>query len=71
MCMILIIIVVLFTISFLFSKWYTLRERNREINIQATMEARYMNQREVYEREYGESTLDSDTMYSDNDSDVD
>ena len=35
------------------------------------MEARYMDQKEVYERKHGESISDSDSMYSDNDSDID
>ena len=44
---------VLFVVFFILSKWYTLRERNREINIQAIVEEhyeRYMEQEEVYER---------------------
>ena len=46
--------VVLFAIFLLLSKWYTLRERNREINIQAIVEEhyeRYMDQEEEYLRE--------------------
>ena len=61
-------LVVLFTIFLLFSKWYTLRERNREINIQAIVEQhyeRYMDQEEEYEREHGtNSVIDSDAVYS-------
>ena len=34
-------LVVLFAIFLLLSKWYTLRERNREINIQAIVEEHY------------------------------
>ena len=47
-------LVVLFAIFLLLSKWYTLRERNREINIQAIVEEhyeRYMDQEEEYLRE--------------------
>ena len=51
-------LVVLFAIFLLLSKWYTLRERNREINIQAIVEEHYerymyMDQEEEYEREHG------------------
>ena len=55
------------------SKWYTLRERNREINIQAIVEEhyeRYMDQEEEYKRENGiesDSSSDSDTVNSDSD----
>ena len=48
-------LVVLFAIFLLLSKWYTLRERNREINIQAIVEEhyeRYMDQEEEYMREW-------------------
>ena len=47
-------LVVLFAVFLLLSKWYTLRERNREINIQAIVEEhyeRYMDQEEEYLRE--------------------
>ena len=50
-----IIIVVLFVIFLILSKRYTLRERNREINIQAIVEEhyeRYMDQEEEYMREH-------------------
>ena len=40
--------VVLFVVFLILSKWYTLRERNREINIQAIVEEHY----ERYEREH-------------------
>ena len=66
-----LLLIVLFTIFLFLSKWYTLRERNREINIQAIVEEhyeRYMDQEEEYEREHGESISDSDSVYSDNDS---
>ena len=33
---------VLFVVFLILSKWYTLRERNREINIQAIVEEHYM-----------------------------
>ena len=49
-----IIIVVLFLVILVLSKRYTLRERNREINIQAIVEEhyeRYMDQEEEYMRE--------------------
>ena len=69
-----LLLVVLFAIFLLLSKWYTLRESNREINIQAIVEEhyeRYRDQEEEYERERGESISDSDSVYSDNDSDID
>ena len=59
-------LVVLFVVFLVLSKHYTLRERNREINIQAIVEEhyeRYMDQEEEYMREnpqYFES-LDSDS----------
>ena len=67
-----LLLIVLYAFFLLLSKWYTLRERNREINIQAIVEEhyeRYMDQEEEYEREHGESILDSDSVYSDSDSD--
>ena len=45
---------VLFVVFLILSKWYTLREKNREINIQAIVEEhyeRYMDQEEEYEIE--------------------
>ena len=48
-----LLLVVLFAI-FLLSKWYSLCERNREINIQTIVEEhykRYMDQEEEYGRE--------------------
>ena len=48
------ILVLLFFIFLILSKYYTLRERNREINIQAIVEEhyeRYMDQEEEYRRE--------------------
>ena len=66
-------LVLLFVVFLVLSKCYTLRERNREINIQAIVEEhfeRYLNQEEEYMREnpqYFES-LESD---SDVDSDSD
>ena len=57
-------LVVLFAIFLLFSKWCTLRERNREINLQAIVEEhyeRYMDQEEEYEREHANNSVsDSD-----------
>ena len=50
---------VLFVVFLILSKWYTLHERNREINInyiQAIVEEhyeRYMDHEEEYEREHG------------------
>ena len=47
-------VVVLFVVFLILSKRYTLRERNREINIQAIVEEhyeRYMDQEEEYMRE--------------------
>ena len=47
-------VVVLFVVFLVLSKRYTLRERNREINIQAIVEEhyeRYMDQEEEYMRE--------------------
>ena len=64
---------VLFAVFLFLSKCYTLRERNREINIQAIVEEhyeRYMDQEEEYEREHGnesDSSSDSDTAISDSD----
>ena len=49
-----LVLVVLFVVFLVFSKHYTLRERNREINIQAIVEEhyeRYMDQEEEYIRE--------------------
>ena len=49
-----LLLVVLFVVFLVFSKRYTLRERNREINIQAIVEEhyeRYMDQEEEYMRE--------------------
>ena len=48
------VVVVLFVFFLVLSKCYTLRERNREINIQAIVEEhyeRYMDQEEEYTRE--------------------
>ena len=48
------IVVVLFVIFLVLSKCYTLRERNREINIQAIVEEhyeRYLDQEEEYMRQ--------------------
>ena len=67
---------VLFVIFLILSKRYTLRERNREINIQAIAEEhyeRYMDQEDEYERvhgndDYDSSSSDPDTPNS-NDSD--
>ena len=57
---------VLFLVFLLLSKCYTLRERNREINIQAIVEEhyeRYMDQEEEYRKEnpqyYGSLNSDS------------
>ena len=49
-----LVLVVLFVVFLVLSKRYTLRERNREINIQAIVEEhyeRYMDQEEEYMRE--------------------
>ena len=49
-----ILLVALFVVFLVLSKCYTLRERNREINIQAIVEEhyeRYMDQEEEYMRE--------------------
>ena len=49
-----ILLVVVFVVFLVLSKCYTLRERNREINIQAIVEEhydRYMDQEEEYMRE--------------------
>ena len=66
--LIVIPLIVLFAIFFLLSKWYTLHERNREINIQAIVEEhyeRYLDQEEEYERECStNSVFDSDDVYS-------
>ena len=50
----LIVLFVLFVVFLVLSKYYTLRERNREINIQAIVEEhyeRYMDQEEEYMRD--------------------
>ena len=50
-----VILVVLFVVFLVLTKCYTLRERNREINIQAIVEEhyeRYMDQEEEYMREH-------------------
>ena len=50
----LVILFVLFVVFLVLSKCYTLRERNREVNIQAIVEEhyeRYMNQEEEYMRD--------------------
>ena len=67
----LFILVVLFVVFLVLSKHYKLRERNREINIQAIVEEhyeRYMDQEEEYLREHPQyfESLDSDS-YSDTD----
>ena len=49
-----ILLVAVFVVFLVLSKCYTLRERNREINIQAIVEEhyeRYMDQEEEYMRE--------------------
>ena len=49
-----LVLVVLFVVFLVLSKRYTLRERNREINIQAIVEEhyeRYMDQEEEYMRQ--------------------
>ena len=49
----LVVLVVMFVVFVILSKWYTLRERNREINIQAIVEEhyeRYMDQEEEYSK---------------------
>ena len=49
-----ILLVAVFVVFLVLSKCYTLRERNREINIQAIVEEhyeRYMDQEEEYVRE--------------------
>ena len=51
----LVTLVVLFVVFLVLSKRYTLRERNREINIQAIVEEhyeRYMDQEEEYMRQH-------------------
>ena len=57
-------LVVLFVVFLVLSKRYTLRERNREINIQAIVEEhyeRYMDQEEEYMREHPQYLPDSDS----------
>ena len=49
-----LVLVVLFVVFLVLSKCYTLRERNREINIQAIVEEhyeRYLDQEEEYMRQ--------------------
>ena len=53
-------LVILFVVFLVLSKCYTLRERNKEVNIQAIVEEhyeRYMDQEEEYEREHPQSYL--------------
>ena len=62
-----IILVALFVIFLILSKRYTLRERNREINIQAIAEEhyeRYMDQEEEYMREHQQYVNVFDSSYS-------
>ena len=59
-----VVLVVLFVVFLVLSKRYTLRERNREINIQAIVEEhyeRYMDQEEEYMRENPQYFSDSDS----------
>ena len=56
-------LVVLFVVFLVLCKRYTLRERNREINIQAIVEEhyeRYMDQEEEYMRQHSQYSSDSD-----------
>ena len=59
-----LLLVALFAIFLILSKWYTLHEKNREINIEAIVKEhyeRYMDQEEEYEREHGTNSIsDSD-----------
>ena len=53
--LILLLLISLFLVFLVLSKCYTLRERNREINIQAIVEEhyeRYMDQEEEYMRQH-------------------
>ena len=50
-------LVVLLAIFLLLSKWYTLCERNREINIQAIVEEHYERYMDQEEREHGSLIL--------------
>ena len=62
----LFVLVILFVVFLVLSKCYTLRERNREINIQAIVEEhydRYMDQEEEYERDHPCNEF-SDSYYS-------
>ena len=62
-----IILVALFVIFVILSKRYTLRERNREINIQAIAEEhyeRYFDQEEEYMREHQQYVNVFDSSYS-------
>ena len=70
-----ILLVALFVVFLVFSKRYTLRERNREINIQAIVEEhydRYMDQEEEYIKEQQQirenCLIDSSTSDSSSDS---
>ena len=57
----LFVLVILFVIFLVLSKCYTLRERNREINIQAIVEEhyeRYMDQEEEYRRDETDTEYD-------------
>ena len=55
---------ILFVVFLILSKRYTLRERNREINIQAIVEEhyeRYMDQEEEYMRGHPQYLPDTDS----------
>ena len=59
-----LVLVVLFVVFLILSKRYTLRERNREINIQAIVEEhyeRYMDQEEEYMRGHPQYLPDTDS----------
>ena len=59
-----LVLVALFVVFLILSKCYTLRERNREINIQAIVEEhyeRYMDQEEEYRRDHPQYLPDSDS----------
>ena len=69
-----LLLVVVFAIFLLLSKWYTLHERYREINIQAIVEERYEGTW-TRRRSMGENMVNPSQILTpctlDNDSDID
>ena len=61
---VLLLLTILFLVFLFFSKYYKLRERNKEVNIQAIVEEhyeKYMDQEEEYMREHPDLYSETDT----------